>query len=75
MAQRLFLKENDEPVELPAKLKDFRGEEREIVRIEQEASPGRSGKLLLSDGQIRYPMVFDAYLATKPGRPPQHQED
>lgn len=68
--QHLFSQETHEPVDLPADLRDFRGDLHHVIEIADESSPGRSGRVLVAcgdkDTRTLYPTVFNCYLAVEP---------
>jgi hypothetical protein len=56
-------------VELPATRRDHRGQDVAILRVHEDASPGRSGKIVVDAGdgeRLAYPGVVGCYLADEP---------
>lgn len=58
----LYETDTHEEVDLPADLRTFRGVEIRVLRIAEDASPGRSGKVETDEGRLFYPSVFGCYI-------------
>jgi hypothetical protein len=68
---RLYDEKTHEPVTIPHRCETFRGEAALVEAIDQEPSPGRSGKLLVRfdpNAALRtvYPGVVGLYFADEP---------
>lgn len=65
---KLYFNETNQEVELPQALIDFRGDERLVLRVAVDSSPGKSGKVEVQGGRLLYPSVFDCYIAEEDPR-------
>jgi hypothetical protein len=63
---KLFDGHTHTEIELPATIKDFRGIDRTVIRIAQDSSPSKSGKIETDDGRIFYPGVVHCYISMEP---------
>jgi len=70
---KLFDAKTNEVVTLPTTLDDFRGDPVRVVRIQEEPSLGKSGKVLIEIAQHHsrtlYPQTVGCYIADEPRSP------